>query len=480
MAEKSEYALPDAACLLPENEKTAPDALRLALKLSAQAYDMDAGPWLDAGWQDLSFQVDDLLLTGFKSRRACEQAASKARARLEKADPFSQFRVLRKQKEALEACKALVMAHPLPGGRYCVAIAFTGSTRRLQDWLGNLQLEEEEGFHAGFLQLTKQFEQNAGGILFPQMGSAVGREKLSLLDILADLRAGSRRHFLFVTGHSQGAALMQLYVYRLIESGVPPRQVQGVGFASPCVAMQRQLSLASSYPVVNIINADDVVARIGGRMHIGMCRVLPATAEYRRACYGRHADTRLVRDVLLLEHQVRNTQDALLMGIALMEKIALLPDIIGEEALALFTRGLLPDLLMQRLTGYARRMAASAARRLRAKCEKLQGAVDEKRLLVLQRSLDRLIEKHGARESVMTICEMLVRPHALSDRAHPRAYQIMVTTMQDRLVSSLWMDQETPVWDQKFGDERRGRKLRCAYNRFRPLHTQRRRSDDHV
>ena len=468
MAEKKQ--LPDASCLL-EGGKTAQDTLLLALELSALAYDMDVGRFLDDGWQDVSFQVDDLLLTGFQSRRACEQAAVKARSRLDKLGLISQYRGFKREKEETSTCKAVVLAKALTDKKTCIAIAFTGTTRRVYEWLSNLRVTEEDGFHAGFLQLTRLFEENEGKILFPSLDGK------TLSGILAEMRAGSRRYQLFVTGHSQGAALTQIYVYHLLMSGVPGDCVRGVGFASPSVAMQRSLHLATDYPVLNIINADDVIARIGGQMHIGMCRVLPATVAFRRACYGPKADSPAMRAALDLMHRVRSTEGALIMFIALTESFLALPEDESEEVLSALIKLYLPDVLSQHLTGYARRMVRAVGRRLRKKCEQVAGSVSAEKLAEFQLAWAQYFAQHGIREGAGMVLEALTRSHSLADENQKRAYQMLVNEHAEKLVSCIWMQEGNPVWDQRFDGERKDR-TRSEFNRLRPLSTLRRRNCD--
>ena len=273
--------LKNAHCLLPRGRDICTQQTAcMALELSRLSYDMEVAPWLNAGWEDVSFLVDDLVITGLHGRdskayKTCLQAAAKARGRMEKLDPISQIRGFRRQREDLDACKAVVMAHEVEFGPTVIAIAFTGTTKRLYEWLGNLRMEEENGFHAGFLRLTQLFEENAARIEFPCAARKTGFTRLSLQDILQHLRMGSDRFQLFVTGHSQGAALMQIYIHRLLASGVPKERVLGVGFASPCVTDERTVAMAADYPIRHFLNADDAIARVGGRMHIGMCSVLP-------------------------------------------------------------------------------------------------------------------------------------------------------------------------------------------------------------
>ena len=77
----------------------------------------------------------------------------------------------------------------------------------------------------------------------------------------------------------------------------------------------------------------------------------------------------------------------------------------------------------------------------------------------------------------MITLEALARPHALSDEKQKRAYQTLVEEYASQLVSCIWMQDGSPVWDQRFDEERKERE-RTAYNRFRPLSTLRRRNCD--
>ena len=470
--------LSDARNLLPSKRQGyTRAAMCFALELSRLSYDMDIAPCLDAGWEDVSFQVDDLLLTSFhgkdaRARKACLQAAAKARARMEKLDPLSQIKGFRRQKEALDTCKAMVMAKALDDEKTMIVIAFTGTTKRLYEWLSNLRMQEEEGFHAGFLLLTKQFEENAARILFPHTAQRMGFASLSLMDIMQHLRMGSNRFQVFVTGHSQGAALMQIYIHRLMASGVPAERLHGMGFASPSVVNERALRWAN-YPVQHFINADDLIARVGGRMHIGLCSVLPATQAYRRACYGPKADTPAMRDVLNELHALRDTEEALLFGVAVTDVLSDLPENVSEEVLMIAARGFLPDALAQRLAGYARRVARALSRRLTAMCVRVVGHLDDDKLQTLHSRLEILFERYGAREIMTLIAETLMRPHALAEADGARAYQLLVTEYEKALAPSLWGERAMPVWDIRFEGERHDRICRKGYNRFRPLSTQR-------
>lgn len=459
--------------------KTSQEILMMALELSHLAYSMDIAPFLENGWQDVSFQVDEMLLTGFKNRKSCEQAASRARSRMERLDPVSQYLGFIRHREENNACKAVVLCRPSLE-KTVIAIAFTGTTRRMFEWLGNLRLEEEEGFHAGFLHLTKRFEENAGKIEFPALAASVGKEKYTLQDILQQLRNGDGRYELLITGHSQGAALTQIYVYHLLQSGIPAQCVHGIGFASPSVAATRDIQLAAEYPVINVINADDAVARVGGQMHVGLCRVLPSSAAYRSACYGKRAESDVMRAALSLLHDVRSTEEALMMFMAFSDSLLALPGVESEEILSSVLRLYLPDVLSQRLTGYARRIVRAVQRRLNAKHEKIFGPVDAQKLQQLKAQWTAYLAAYGAKEGVETVFDALFRTHSLFEPKQVRAYQQLVEAHAEELVSCIWMQEDDPVWDMGYSERRKGRIRGAVYSRFRPLSTQRRRYGDDI
>ena len=463
-----------ADVLCPSAGKTSPDALRLALELSKLSYTMDVSPWLDAGWQDFSFQVDDMLLSGLSSRKSCEQAAQKARGKLDKLDPISQFLGFRRQKEELDTCKAVVLSHPLSDGAHAVTVSFTGTTRRMYEWLGNLHIAEKDGFHAGFLQLTRLFEENAAKILFPRIAAQSGLPQLSLADILEEMRSGSRRYFLFITGHSQGAALMQIYACHLLRSGVPASAVRGIGFASPAVAANRDLALAADYPLLNILNADDLIGRIGGRMHIGMCKVLPSGAVYRQTCFGSNANEPVVQSALAFLRGIRHTEDAMLAAIALLETLNRLPEQSAEELLGDIISSLIPDKLAGRLRGYARKSIRSVQRRIIAKHQSTAGALNTDRLTQLHRSLIDLYTHYGPRETLRALISVLMQPHSLAEKNEMAAYQSIVTQYSDQLISCMWLCAAEPVWDTAAAHA--PRQTPRPYDRFHPLSAQRRKN----
>lgn len=459
-----------------------PDTARLALELSAAAYDMRAEKWLDAGWQDISVQVDDKLYTGLNAggglaeRLGGDIALSRARARKERMNPVSQYLGLRRQRVSPDTCKALVMLRPLPGRRYVLCVAFMGTGKRLYDWSGNLLLTSENGVHAGFLALTRQFEGSAERVLFPRAARQMGLQRLTLGDALRALSRPDSPFSLFVAGHSQGAALTQLYISRRLLEGALRQNVLGYGFASPCVRALDALPMEADAPVVNIINADDVIARLGGEAHLGLCRVMPACDALRALCQGEKAFSEAYCDALWLLRAVRSTPDALALGIALTEALSALPDAQAEEALSFLAPDFLPDRLTLTLAGYARRLAAYAARALNKKYteltnEPLPGAL----AAAFRRRVDAPLARHGAKAFLEALTHCLYRAHALCGREE-RAYQHIVNAFSGALRVSLWRQDAPAPWAERFAGVRRGRAFQAPYDRFHPFSTLRRRA----
>ena len=261
--------------------------------------------YLDEGWQDIALLADGMLCAGLNARTEAErqqslESAARVQAHLAHSNPLTQVLDIRRRREDGAGCKAMVLSHPLMDGRWLVAISFTGTTRHLADWLDNLKIEQEDGFHQGFLRLTRQFEAQCGQIAMPCLGAALSRPGLTLAGVLDMLKYERSPVSLVVTGHSQGAALMQIFIAHLLQNGVLPQYVLGCGFASPCVAGARTLKNAD-YPIYHIVHADDAVPRIGGAMHLGLCRVMPDTPALRGLCYGARSQDPIFNELLCLQ-----------------------------------------------------------------------------------------------------------------------------------------------------------------------------------
>ncbi len=273
-------------------------AERLSLELAGMAYTLDTEPWTDAGWFDLSVQIDNELQSGLvlgeaagKERIRAMRGAyrlRRAKSALNATNPISQLMGALRQRERSDTIKAVIMAHRCKGGGYLIAIGFMGTGKRLYDWISNFRFTTEEGFHKGFLQLCEYFEKGEENIVFPQIAAELGLERLTLADVLKELGKSSSRFRLWMAGHSQGGAVMQVFAHRLMhERGAQPQNMVGYGFASPTVVTERTVYDAAAYPLYHIINSDDFVPRMGAVMHLGLCLQYRADEALRQAAYSR-------------------------------------------------------------------------------------------------------------------------------------------------------------------------------------------------
>ena len=270
------------------------EAAELSLELADMSYTLELDPWRAAGWNDFSILIDDSLqsgLTHWESGDALSAIANRvkllrAKAALKEPNPISQLTGALRQRERSDTVKAVCMLHPLEGGRFLLAVGFMGTGSRFYDWISNFRFTPEEGFHRGFYQLCDSFEQNAESIVFPAAAEALGLEKLTLGEIFSEMKSLSSRFRLWMAGHSQGAAVMQVLAHRLITDwGVLPQNITGYGFASPTVATGRFVYDPAAYPLYHILSADDPVCRMGALLHLGLCLEYQPDDSFREQIY---------------------------------------------------------------------------------------------------------------------------------------------------------------------------------------------------
>ena len=163
------------------------------------------------------------------------------------------------------------MMHPLPEGRFLLAIGFMGTGKRFYDWISNFRFTTEEGFHKGFYQLCTYFEQGAESIVFPATAKALGLEKLTLGEVLSEMKSLSSRFRLWMAGHSQGAAVMQVFCHRLMTDwGVLAQNMTGYGFASPTVATGRLVQDPAAIRSITSSTATTWCPH-GALLYLGLC-----------------------------------------------------------------------------------------------------------------------------------------------------------------------------------------------------------------
>ncbi len=422
------------------------DAALLSFELASSAYDMNIDAWREAGWRDFSFQVDNTLLTGQSVNAAPGGGLSTvisdyfhylARARLKRLNPISQLRGALRQREGSDTCKAVVMLRPLAdgAGRYMVAIGFMGTGRRIYDWFSNFRLNREEGMHAGFLQLTKEFEKNAGEICFPETAQELKLDKLTLSDILAECRRPGSRFRLWMAGHSQGGAIMQLYAYREIRRGFLRQNMIGYGFASPSAVYARADCDLGSIPLLHILNADDVFPRMGAALHIGRCRVMYPDREMREACGQGAWQDELFRRVYRLLRSVTDSGGAFALVWAMLQA---LEDVPADSAMAALN-ALAGSLAPEKLLGVLGSRREDILQALSRRAAQGYGMATEGReppretMNVLRRRMAALILRYGGARFAKAALSCLGVSHKLNG-----SYRYIVMNRFDGLIQRLW------------------------------------------
>ncbi|MDD3410449.1 MAG: hypothetical protein PHY12_06535 [Eubacteriales bacterium] len=305
------------------------DAMKLSLELASTAYTLELENWVDAGWRDVSIQIDNHLESGVtvgesrsgEAMRAAvrEWKLMRARLALREPNPVEKVRSTIRQREKSDTIKAVTLLHPAQGGRYVVAIGFMGTGSRYYDWISNFRFTTEAGFHKGFHQLASCFEESAERISFPETAAELGLERLTLADVLTEMKLSGSRFSLWMAGHSQGGAVMQVFCHKLISDwGVRPENMVGYGFASPTVSTG--VPSPSAYPLYHIINTDDKVPCMGALEHLGLCLQYQANDAMRRAAYGwsdEPEDVALREQVRAHTHHMSNTMEIMETMVAL-------------------------------------------------------------------------------------------------------------------------------------------------------------------
>ena len=432
------------------------EAAKISLELAATAYDMEVDNWREAGWHDISYQVDHTLLTGPQINKSTGRGITGmigdyfqylAQSRLKRQNPISQIRGALRQKEGSDTCKAVVMIHSLPAGRYVVAIGFMGTGKQIYDWFSNFRLDQVEGAHEGFLQLTKSFEKNCADISFPDTAKELHLEKLTLQDILQECRAPGSRFRIWMAGHSKGGAVMQLFCFREINRGLLRQNMYGFGFASPSVLYDQPRYDVSSYPLYHIINSDDSFPRMGAKLHIGRCQVLTPENGMRSFCYREQWKEPAFREMLEMAHCIYDSASAILLILALLSSLQALP---LEEAVGVLSGlagSLIPDALLSAFDTKKEDMLNSAMAKITNAYFRLTGKEDLPRdqLLHFSSRMTFLINQYGVKTFHKAFLSTLSLPHKLKgDEAFGwmASYQYIVMERFAALKQRIWCEPE--------------------------------------
>lgn len=436
--------------------------LRLSAELAATAYTMEVTPWLQAGWRDVTIQVDGDLTDGFAAgneakgpleRLAAAWKMHKVRSKIRGRNPIGQMLGTVRQIKSSDTGKAVVMLHPLEDGRYVVAIGFMGTGGRIYDWISNFRMNAEGGLHKGFLQLCRQFEGNEAAITFPETARELGLDRLTLEDILQECRHENSRFLLWTAGHSQGAAVMQVWTHcKLKEDGVLPGNLLGCGFASPSVATGTFVRSAAAYPLVHVVNSDDPVPRSGAMVHLGELLMYRSCEEQRRRCYGISKDEESAFRRMVARPILDSMRDMPACLTMLAAYLKLLEESPVQEALMGPGRKEGDKRLVRKVAELADDKADSLLRHLYGKClnayESITGIpMSMRRVALMRRRLERAAERIGIRALGSTMVSLAGGPHCMIPKngAEMGSYPYIALYGAEALEEARWICGQRPA-----------------------------------
>lgn len=401
------------------------DAAALSLELAASAYDMQTDRWRENGWYDFSYLVDNNLLTGdavngasaegtFSPLRA-EMYQRTAQSLVKRQNPISLVRGTLRQRESSDTCKCLVMIHRAGQGRFVVGIGFMGTGKRLYDWFSNFRTDREEGAHKGFLQLTQEFESNCGQICFPQTARELGLHQLTLNDVFSECRRPGSRFRVWMAGHSQGGAVMQLAAYRQFCRGMLRQHLIGYGFASPCAMYENPGCDLNGFPLFHIVNGDDVTPRIGAFLHVGRCMQYRPDAQMRELCYGTHLNSPAFRDAMSLVAAVHGTREGLCFTIAFLQAVEALSDKDAALIIGRLLGSILPERMLMMLGSRTDQFLQYLARHVTTAYGSVTNGETppEGTLARFRGRFEMLIRTYGAQSFIKAMAAALSAPHRL-------------------------------------------------------------------
>ena len=421
------------------------EALQMSAELAAACHSLNIRPWLRAGWREVTVQVDGELtaLENAEGSLSAKWQRQLVRSKMRGYNPVSQIAGALRERESSATGKAVVMIRPAEDGRYVVAVCFMGTGTRFYDWFSNFRMSAPDGIHKGFGQITAQFEENEGCIAFPKTAAELNLEKLTLAHILKEMKSPKSRFLLWLSGHSQGGAVMQVYAHRkIVEEGVHPLNVVGYGFASPSVMTGRAVSQPEAYPLYHVHNSDDLVPRCGAALHLGVCLTCQADEALRRSCYGWPRDEAAVRARIAVRPVVRQMTDNANCIVQARAMLAVLGSRSAAEIAEVL--GLGDGLPIGKLLEVADMKAAldRVNRRLEAAYQSVAGeALPAERVEEAAALMRQIIAQTGLKPFMGALFQLLRYPHRISARSAGEfltPYAWIAANAADRLIPSIW------------------------------------------
>ncbi len=421
------------------------EALQMSAELASGSQGLRITPWLRAGWREVTVQVDGEITALDPDWQTIPAKIQRQllRSKIRGYNPVQQVMGALRERETSATGKAVIMLHPAEHGRYVVAVCFMGTGTRFYDWFSNFRISTPEGVHKGFKQLTDLFEGNEERISFPQTAKELNLERLTLAHIIAEMKSPNSRFILWLSGHSQGGAVMQVYACRkLTEDGVHPTNLIGYGFASPSVMNGDALPQPEAFPLYHVHNSDDLIPRCGAAVHLGVCLTYQADEALRRACYGWPRDEQAVRARIAVRPVVRQMLDTPSCIVQILAYLMALEDASAAEIAEVLGLSDSPTVSRMLEAVDMKQLLHALQRRLVAAYQSAAGAPPAS--AQLQEAAARMrgiIAQIGLKPFSSAILQLLRCPHRMSSRhagAFQPAYVWIANCAVDRLVPSIW------------------------------------------
>ncbi|MDO5021930.1 MAG: hypothetical protein Q4E07_01155 [Eubacteriales bacterium] len=393
--------------------------MELGLELSKLSYSLDMSDWIEDGWFDISIKIRNKIYGGiasFEEKNRLRSAFYNTLVpKIAKASSDNiitagkQLSTLIDDPYSTERGRSVVLVKRLSSKKYVIAIGFAGTGKNFLSWLSNFGFEHDDGLHAGFNRIAEEFIADAESINFSTVAKELGLKKISLKDIFISIKSPDSPFKVFLAGHSQGAAVLQIMALKLTLEGAYHKNITAYGFAPPSTALNS--FSVPQIPVYLVANQDDVFAKTGLEKHIGNYYLYKNSKEMREQCYGERLNNPLFKNIIDNLNSIQTTDEALLLFIAFMYALSYLPkeelNRASDEMGGIWKLPFLPDETPFNSTLLMRSF-------FRNRYKVLTGQEpDTKKLLPLALEEYKIIKRHGAVNVFNTAVAAIRATHSL-------------------------------------------------------------------
>ena len=168
--------------------------------------------------------------------------------------------------------------------RYSIAVAFRGTNfKDIADVLTDISIVQSGGLHSGFSGAAEDFYN-----ICKQASFVIDGKKITVAEIISDMQNEDSKYSMFITGHSLGAAVADVFAGEVLtkQQGVYPGNVVAYTFAAPLLASS--FYSYNYHNIYNIVNTDDIVTCISltGAKRLGYDIFYSPDDEFRKKYYG--------------------------------------------------------------------------------------------------------------------------------------------------------------------------------------------------